>query len=274
MRLSIGEVDYYVEVSGEGPSIMLLHGFTGDVTTWNDLKKILVANYKVIAIDIIGHGQTTAPNDVEKYDMCQVANDLSCIVDQLDAGQVQVLGYSMGGRLALTFALLFPEKVRGLILESASPGLKTREEREARKDKDELLARRIIKNGMEDFVAYWEQIPLFASQQQLPEKIREQIRGQRLQNSSEGLANSLRGMGTGQQPSFWEDLHKIVCPVLLVCGEDDEKFCTLAMEMEKLLPHAELSTFVGVGHAVHVEEPEKFGTIVREFLHKGGKRCG
>ncbi|HEY4552852.1 MAG TPA: 2-succinyl-6-hydroxy-2,4-cyclohexadiene-1-carboxylate synthase, partial [Bacillaceae bacterium] len=78
----------------------------------------------------------------------------------------------------------------------------------------------------------------------------------------------LRGMGTGMQPSWWGELSRLGMPVLLMSGELDQKFCRLAEEMEERLPYSEWVVFSNAGHAIHVEEREKFGTIVNGFLSR------
>ena len=266
MLISVGKIDYYVELRGEGEAIILLHGFTGDCSTWNQLVNVLVDSFQVISIDLTGHGMTDSPADISRYEMKSVAHDVITILDKIGIEQTHVLGYSMGGRLALSMAVLYPERIKSLVLESASPGLKTLEERDKRIQQDELLAKRINEKGIKEFVDYWEQIPLFLSQKNLPELSHKAIRIQRLANNPLGLANSLKGMGTGKQPSWWKSLHRLEIPVLLLCGEQDEKFCQIALEMQDLIPNAKLVTFKGVGHAIHVEDPVKFGTMIVEFL--------
>ncbi|MEK3887682.1 2-succinyl-6-hydroxy-2,4-cyclohexadiene-1-carboxylate synthase [Bacillus sp. FSL K6-3431] len=266
MIITVDELKYNVEVIGSGPPLILLHGFTGDITTWNNLAVQIKRKYSIISIDIIGHGQTDSPIDINRYEIEHVAHDIKSMMKELKIDQAHILGYSMGGRLALSFAMLYPQKVKSLILESSSPGLKTHEEREKRKQSDTLLAKRIIDEGMEVFVNFWEKIPLFSSQQQLPHDIQEHIRQQRLANTVHGLVNSLKGMGTGSQPSWWERLNDLHMPIKLVCGEQDEKFCKIAKEMQLKLSNAKLVVVKGVGHAIHVEEPEMFGTIVEGFL--------
>lgn len=156
-------------------------------------------------------------------------------------------------------------------MESASPGLRTEEERHERRVQDARLADRIRKEGIRDFIGYWENIPLFQSQGNLPEQIRTRIRNQRMANSIVGLANSLNGMGTGSQPSWWGELGNLKMPVLLLTGELDQKFCRIAEEMSKALPNVHWKSVKNAGHAIHVEKPELFGTIVSEFLSQSGE---
>jgi 2-succinyl-6-hydroxy-2,4-cyclohexadiene-1-carboxylate synthase len=266
MNVDINGITYHVEIEGEGFPLVLLHGFTGDSKTWNPFFKEWGKNRKVIAIDIIGHGQSDSPDDVKRYEMLCVAKDMKQILDLLKIEKTDLLGYSMGGRLALSFAIQYPHFVRNLVLESSSPGLITEQERASRVIQDRKLCDFIQKNGIEQFVEYWGNIPLFSSQRSLPIHKQEAIREQRLQNSVIGLCNSLIGMGTGAQPSMWPHLHRLEANTLLVTGDLDQKFCRIAKDMQKEIKKVEWVNVLGCGHAIHVEQPEKFGTIVSDFL--------
>ena len=144
----------------------------------------------------------------------------------------------MGGRLALSYAMEYPHRVRKLILESSSPGLKTEEERKNRQIQDHKLAQFILDKGIESFVDYWENIPLFSTQKSLPEAKQQEIRKQRLQNSPTGLANSLKGMGSGAQPSWWDRLSEFEVETLLLTGSLDQKFCSIAEQMVREMKKA------------------------------------
>lgn len=268
MFLSINGNSYHYDVQGSGEAVMLLHGFTGDCGTWKDTAEILSGSFKTIAVDLLGHGKTDAPEEPSLYKMEVAASHLMQILDKLKIDRVHLLGYSMGGRLALGTSLLYPDRIKSLIVESSSPGLKTKEERAQRVVADQQLANKIKKDGIRNFVNYWENIPLFATQKTLPVEKQKAIRLSRLQNRPEGLANSLLGMGTGKQPSWWDRLQEIQAPTLIMCGELDVKFCRIAKDMEKMIPGSELVMLKGTGHALHVEDPMKFGTIVKEFLLK------
>lgn len=267
MDVVVEGVSFHVEVFGDGFPLVCLHGFTGDTTTWLPFVEEWSKHSKVIIPDIIGHGQTDSPDSEQRYQIEAAAHDLSKLLDQIGVEQVDILGYSMGGRLALTFALLFPHRVRKLILESASPGLLTEKERELRRMNDAKLANFIKEQGIQSFVDYWEEIPLFSTMKGLPKSLQETIRKQRLNNSPVGLANSLIGMGTGSQPSWWERLNELEMDVLLLTGQKDNKFCLLAKKMINELKNGTWMVFENSGHAIHVEEKEKFGTIVSDFLN-------
>ncbi|OHX49127.1 2-succinyl-6-hydroxy-2,4-cyclohexadiene-1-carboxylate synthase [Cytobacillus oceanisediminis] len=271
MKYVINGVRYHVDTWGTGFPLLLLHGFTGNSEGWKEFAPFWKDHSKTIALDIIGHGKSGSPPDIGQYQIEESAAVINSLLEKMGIGKIDVLGYSMGGRLALTFAVNYPEKVRKLILESASPGLRTEAERHERRIQDKKLSEKIQHEGIKNFIDYWENIPLFHSQKSLPEKIRTRIRSQRLANSIDGLANSLNGMGTGVQPSWWDELAHLEMPVLLITGNLDQKFCRIAEEMSKILPNVKWKTAEDAGHAIHVEKPELFGTIVSGFLSQTGE---
>ncbi|HHY72588.1 MAG TPA: 2-succinyl-6-hydroxy-2,4-cyclohexadiene-1-carboxylate synthase [Bacillus bacterium] len=267
MFINVNDVNYYVKVIGHGEPLLLLHGFTGSLETWDPFVEEWSRSFTLILVDIIGHGRTDHPEDFRRYDIEKVACDLKGILQHLEITKTSVLGYSMGGRLALSFSILYPEHVLSLILESSSPGLEKEVERLTRSENDNLLANQIEREGIRAFVDYWGKIPLFSTQEKkLSEEEKQAIRAQRLQNSSVGLAGSLRGMGTGVQPSWWDKLSEVRKPVLLLAGELDEKFCHINQEMHKRLPNSKIFIINDAGHAIHVEQRELFGKIVRDYL--------
>jgi 2-succinyl-6-hydroxy-2,4-cyclohexadiene-1-carboxylate synthase len=267
VKLQVNGVEYRVLEAGAGEeAVMLLHGFTGRIENWRDQIALFSQDHRVIVIDLLGHGDTDAPDEVRRYAIEEAAADLIAVLDQLGVAQVNLLGYSMGGRLALYIALHFPQLVKRLILESASPGLEDISEREARVKSDEALAAFIEQEGIEAFVQRWEALPLFATQQALSEGVRLQHRQLRLQNNPVGLANSLRGMGTGVQPSLWQKLNHLSMPMLLIVGELDTKFTQIAYRMEAQTPQTEMRVVPQAGHTVHLEQPALYNRIVLDFL--------
>ncbi|WP_142829527.1 2-succinyl-6-hydroxy-2,4-cyclohexadiene-1-carboxylate synthase [Planococcus soli] len=274
MKLAINGTCYHLEIINEDKqeAVVFLHGFTGSTKSWQPVIEAWNES-RIILIDLIGHGETDCPETVESYSMDRQLEDLDALFEQLNLERLTLVGYSMGGRTALAYACSFPERVKALVLESASPGLRSETERQERRTRDEGLAERIVAGGIENFVERWENIPLFDSQKSLPDSLKRTVREERLAQNPVGLANSLRGMGTGAQASYWGRLAELDMPVLLVTGRLDEKFEAIAAEMMKLLPNAVHKT-IDAGHAIHVEKPVEFATIVREYLslnYQGGK---
>lgn len=267
-KLTVRGVSYYIQIWNDDAkrTLILLHGFTGSTATWQKIVEQLPSSIRVIAVDLLGHGQTACPLDAYRYTMEEQLYDLEEIVKKLQLHSFVLLGYSMGGRVALSYAVKFPHRVQTLLLESASPGLATAQECETRRQADDALANRIEQCGIEWFVNKWEEIPLFTSQKKLPIVMKQAIRQERLAQNAIGLANSLRGIGTGVQPSLWNELEYVTMPVVLITGELDEKFCCIAEQMCRSLPNVQHITVQQVGHAIHVENPTQFATIVKEQL--------
>jgi len=260
--IALEDGQYWYEVHGQGIPVVLLHGFTGSTQTWNHFLQS-VKGIKVITIDLPGHGKTKLENPRLMEDCCK---DLDIIFETLGLDSFHLLGYSMGGRTALSYACLYPWRLQSLILESASPGLLSNEERTDRIEKDGRLAEKLEKAGIESFVDFWENIPLFATQKSLPQSVRKAIRKERLNQDAFGLASSLRYMGTGKQPSWWNHLSSIQLPVFLLTGGKDEKFVRINKKMQKLFFSCKLKVCENVGHAVHVENPQIFDKLVTEFV--------
>jgi 2-succinyl-6-hydroxy-2,4-cyclohexadiene-1-carboxylate synthase len=256
-------------------TLVLLHGFTGNALTWESSLAELASPsaqtstntplFHLIALDMLGHGRSDAPFDPTRYSIEHCQQDILAALQQLGvpANRAILLGYSMGGRIALYAAL--SGYFRALILESASPGIADADERAQRRRSDDNLAERIEREGIEPFVNYWENIPLFASQHSLPIEIQATQHTQRLTNSTRGLANSLRGVGTGVQPPLYEKLPDLHIPTLLITGDLDDKYCAIAQQMVVAMPDAHLSIVSGAGHTVHLEKSTHFRQLVYDF---------
>lgn len=270
LQIPIRGLSIHVEMEGEPhlPAIVFLHGFTGTTATWKEVRDRFKGKYRTIAIDLTGHGKSEIPEKSDRYSMEEQIEDLEALFAQLKVDSFYLVGYSMGGRISLAYTIHYPKRVKALILESSSPGLSDARDRGARKEADRLLAQKIIAEGTTSFVDKWENIPLFESQKSLPTEKRKAIRQERLQQSEIGLANSLIGIGTGSQKSYWDALHSMLNPVLLITGELDAKFVAIAREMNGLSPTWRHAVVSGAGHAIHVEKPQLFATMIMEYLQE------
>lgn len=265
-RVTLNKVGYHITSTGTGIPLLLLHGFTGSSANWHPHMDRFGEHYHTTAVDLIGHGQTDAPLESTRYRMERSAADLAALIIEHLNPPIHLLGYSMGGRLALYLALAYPELCRTLILESASPGLPDPAARDTRRAQDDALADRIVNDGIPAFIDFWEAIPLFHTQRRLPAERQDRLRNQRLANRPEGLANSLRGMGTGVQPSLWDRLTELIHPTLLLTGELDDKFVQIADQMAQSIPTASRINIPHAGHTVHLESPVTFQDAVLGFL--------
>ncbi|MFQ5515007.1 MAG: 2-succinyl-6-hydroxy-2,4-cyclohexadiene-1-carboxylate synthase [Myxococcota bacterium] len=254
---------------GEGFPLLLLHGFTGSSEAWDEeLVGTLARHFHVLCVDLPGHGRSDPSHDPRRYEIGGVVEELGLLLSTCGFRRALWLGYSMGGRIALAAGVLQPQRVSALVLESASPGLEHTSERAARIESDEALASRLERDGIEAFVSYWMELPLFHSQRRLSAQRRERERRQRLSNDPRALAACLRGLGTGRQPSFWNALVRLAVPVQLVVGEDDTKFRAIARRMAQRFPRAERTRIPSSGHAPHLESPEAWLESVVPFCER------
>ncbi len=265
-------VNLNVKVMGSGPAIVALHGFAGSMSTWDDFVHEARRKYKIIVVDLLGHGGSDSPCDPLRYQVERSGSDIAAILDTVGVAGACWVGYSMGGRIALLTATRMPERFSCLVLESVSPGLISQEDRAQRARSDGILARRITDEGVEAFSRFWEHQPLFATQKSLPREVRERIRNQRLRNSPVGLANALRGAGSGVQQPVHESLPFLKIPVLCITGEYDNKFTAIAKDICNKLPNGRLSIIPGAGHAPHIEKPSAFNKAVLAFLEESNPR--
>ncbi len=248
-------------------SVFFLHGFGGSSNDWKEIFYLLDSEFQLIAIDLPGFGKSSKPKSDKFYQtdfLVQLIDEILC---ELKLAEVVLAGYSMGGRLALQFAYKHPGKVKALILESASPGLKTKSERQKRIRSDAELISFINKNSLKDFFTSWQKLPLFASQKNLPVKKQSSILLNKINaNSKIGLTNSLKNFGQGEMENLWNKLSRIKVSTLLLTGVLDTKYSAIQLTMNELLPNSTHKIIDDAGHNLHLEKPEVFVNLIREFL--------
>jgi 2-succinyl-6-hydroxy-2,4-cyclohexadiene-1-carboxylate synthase len=252
----------------EGPperTVLLLHGFMGSGADWEDVVPALRRQGRCVSVDLPGHGASRGLPGA--YTMPAAAQALGDVLDGLGVDRAALVGYSMGGRLALYFALHHPDRCRRLVVESASPGLRTAEEREARGVLDEALAARLEAGDLAAFVEDWYRQPLFDSLAGHPDLLARLLAARR-ENDPYELARALRGLGTGVQPSLWDRLETLAIPVLAVAGALDGRYVEVAQRMAVLNPRIHTAIIPNAGHAVHAEHPKTFADVVADFLKR------
>ncbi len=234
------------------PALVLLHGFTHTGASWDPVRFELGESYRALAPDIRGHGSAS---ELEPVSLEAVLEDLEAIVD----GPFTLAGYSMGGRLALHYAIARPDRVERLILLGASPGIADPPARVARRRADERLAGELERSSIEEFAERWSRAPVLAGQ---PPAVEAAARADRLRSTPGGLARALRGLGTGALPPLWGRLPGLSTPTCLIVGERDQKFRSIAEQMAAATAAATVEIVPDTGHAVHLEAPAAVARII------------
>ena len=237
----------------QSPPVVLVHGFTQNRSCWGNLPTRLASQNDVVVLDAPGHGESS-----------DVRADLHAAGQLIGAttGRSSVVGYSMGGRMALHLALDQPDLVERLVLIGATAGIEDPVERGLRRSADDALADHLVEVGVPAFIDEWLAQPLFASLSPAAA-----CRAQRLTNTAEGLASSLRLAGTGTQLPLWDRLPELRMPVLVVAGGTDTKFRSLGQRLVASIgDNAELAVIDGAGHCAHLEQPDAFAEVLLSWL--------
>lgn len=270
MILDHYKFNYSLTRNSNKPLILFLHGFMGNIDEFDEAIKLLGDEFSYLTLDLPGHGKTQTFGGDEYYTMESTAQALIELLDQLKIDKCFLVGYSMGGRLGLYLTLHFPERFLKVVIESASPGLATDKERLERIKRDSQIARKLArsveKKDFAVFLANWYKQPIFGYIKNHPEYDR--MVESRLQNYPLKLEKSLLFMGTGYQPSLWDNLKEINLPLLLLAGEYDEKFININTAMANRCKFAQLKVISDAGHNIHFENTLAFVQKVRSFLIK------
>ena len=252
------------------PRIVFLHGFLGSGSDWLLVTRELQNDYCCMMVDLPGHGsanllQTQPPDNF----FIQTVDALAALLRQSAAPPCSLVGYSMGGRIALALLLRHPELFSKAVIISASPGLKTEKERIDRQEHDEKVARK-IERSFDSFIEAWYEQPLFATLKSHP--IFKEIESERKINDPQNLALALRLLGTGGQPSLWEALKNNNVPVSFFTGEKDERYVEIGHQMVKLTPESDLEIFPHCGHTLQLENRDLFLDRLKKFFNQQEKK--
>jgi 2-succinyl-6-hydroxy-2,4-cyclohexadiene-1-carboxylate synthase len=258
------------EVIGEGTPVTLLHGFTQGGRSWHEVISKLPGGWQWILPDLRGHGDTRVrPGAPHTMEACTA--DLEMLWDHLGIARTHLVGYSMGGRLALHVAAARPERVLSLLTIGAHAGLEE-DAREGRRRGDEAMAQRIETDGLEPFVNYWTSLPLFAGLERRGPSFIAQVRAERMNNRAAGLAESLRGMGAGAMRPVWNELARVACPCTFVAGQLDHGYVASARRLAESVPNGRVVVVQRAGHTVHQERPDAFARLLLAHLEAASEK--
>tara|TARA_B100001778_G_scaffold287347_1_gene255105 strand:- start:3969 stop:4766 length:798 start_codon:yes stop_codon:yes gene_type:complete len=242
---------------------MVLHGFLGSHKSMEELASYLDSSY--ILPDLIGHGSSPCPTELKQYTLKAMINQIHEVANSSLQEPFDLIGYSMGGRLALSYALAKQNNLRSLILIGGSPGIEDDFARHQRAIDDIRKAALLEDKGLPAFVNAWETQRIFSSQRLLSsDKLFAQRRA-RLSTKPMGIISHLRASGAGVMRPLWGRLHEIKIPVLLVVGSKDEKYIDIGGRMRSRIPSSALAMVSGAGHAVHFEKPEETAEVINKF---------
>ncbi|MCX7593544.1 MAG: 2-succinyl-6-hydroxy-2,4-cyclohexadiene-1-carboxylate synthase [Fischerella sp.] len=268
--MNINSYAFYYSFSGNPNKslILFIHGFMGNSQEFDGVIRSLKKDFYCLTIDLPGHGNTKVLGADKCYSMAQTAQGLINLLDNLQITKCFLVGYSMGGRLALYLTLNFPHKFPKVVLESASPGLPTVIEQLNRIKRDGQIAKKLERCTEESdfitFLLHWYSQPIFGNLKNHPHF--QDLIEIRLKNHPKELAKSLRFMGVGCQPSLWEKLKNNTNPLLLLAGEYDKKFIDINEKMANICQFSQLRIIRNAGHNIHFENPKNFVENIGSFF--------
>ena len=240
-------VRIYYEVHGDGPGVLLNHGFAGSANTWSPNIDALSAHHRVIVWDMRGHGRTDAPDDPAAYSEELVVGDMAALLDAAGMDRAVVGGHSFGGYASLLFHIAHRQRVAGLVLFGCGPGYRSEDGRRGWNAMVETLAAGLDERGLDGL---WGGLEV----------------DRELNRSAPGLARAARGLLTQRDASVIDSLETIGVPTLVVVGERDEQFVAAAAYMASKVPDVSHVVIPGAGHAANIEQPKAFNDAVTNYL--------
>jgi pimeloyl-ACP methyl ester carboxylesterase len=241
-------VKIHYETYGEGPAILLTHGYSATAEMWEGQIDVLSRHHTLILWDMRGHGQSDCPEDHAAYSEEATVGDMAAILDAAGANRAVIGGLSLGGYMSLAFHLTYPERVRALLIVDTGPGFRNDEARKGWNETALRTAEKFEKDGL-------------ASLRALSRE-----RSQSTHKSAMGLALAGRGMLTQRDGRVIASLPDIRTPSLVIVGANDAPFLKAADYMAAKIPHAEKVVISDAGHAVNIDQPAAFNEAVMHFL--------
>lgn len=243
-----------VTAAGHGPWLVWLHGFLGNHREWMPIAEPL-SGFSQLFIDLPGHGQSA---QIEVTNFAEVDALLRATLAYYQVPAYWLVGYSMGGRVAMYHACQPAPALRGLIVEAGHPGLSADDQRQARFHHDKQWAQRLCNEPLVQVLADWYQQPIFAD---IDASLVAQWLHLRADNDPYALARALQAISLGNQPDLRVSLAQLAIPFYYFCGEHDHKYRALAADLS-----ARLSIIAGAGHNAHAQCPTLFSQRIQTLL--------
>ncbi|MFT5434676.1 MAG: 2-succinyl-6-hydroxy-2,4-cyclohexadiene-1-carboxylate synthase [Myxococcota bacterium] len=243
--------------------VVLIHGFTGSPASWDSVVEGLngvdldLATW-VSRVGLPGHGGRAAPSSLADSD--------AAIAAVIDAPALLV-GYSLGGRLALHYALKHPAQVRGLLLFGARPGLPDDSARDARAEADRQLAIRLREDGLEAFADRWETLPLLRPRTASCAAITK-TRAIRRSHDAPGLASALEVFSPGRLPDLWPRLGELIAPATWVAGTEDADYMSMMRRAASHCSRGDFESVPGAGHDVLTDSPVQVADLICKYVSR------
>ncbi|MEM1432490.1 MAG: alpha/beta fold hydrolase [Pseudomonadota bacterium] len=243
-----GGTNIYYEVHGEGPPVLLTHGYSATAQMWRPQLEALGRSHQLIVWDIRGHGHSAVPADPSELTEAHAVADMTRLLDHLGIERAVIGGLSLGGYLSLAFQLRHPDRTQALLIIDTGPGFKKDAAREAWNRQANAMADEIAAKGVGA----------------LSDRSAEMATSQH--DDLSGVVLAGRTLLTQYNPSVIESLPHIGCPSLVVVGALDEPFLAASSYMAGKIPDARLEVVADAGHAVNIDQPAAFNAVVGSFL--------
>lgn len=251
----------YYEVAGSGHPMVLIHGMGGNTRTWDDQFEPFGEHYQVIRYDVRGFGKSALPTS-ESY---AHTDDLKALLEHLGISHAYVLGLSMGGEIAINFALTYPEATRALVpVDSALGGFQWSQEWTEQSDELARVLGSMYKEGrLQAATEFWLNSPLLKPALEKPG-----LKFRLVQNDDySGWHSFNEDPVRNPDPPAAQRLDKINVPTLIIVGERDlPDFHAIADTLQQEIPNARKVVLPRVGHMSNMEDPDKFNEVVLSFL--------
>jgi len=245
-------VKIHYEVAGDGPALILTHGYSSTGDMWAGQVGPLSKHFKVITWDMRGHGRSDYPEDPGQYSEAATVEDMAALLDAVGAKEAVVGGLSLGGYMSLAFHATYPERTRALLIIDTGPGFKKDEARDAWNANAQRTAERYEQNGLPD-----------------PARVSAEVRLARHRDAT-GLARAARGMLAQKNARVIESLPTIAVPAIVIVGANDTPFLAASDYMAGKIPGAKKAVIEGAGHSANIDQPEAFNAALLGFLKDAG----